>query len=314
MKWSRMLAWLALMGMPASYAYIYEIQVMRRWMPQEQRFQYLIGCSDYHDKLNSANKWQRKELCNLLAGCNKSVTQVLLEDLSSPNDADTCACGHFFLRSERGMLARLTKEIEGLGVAVQNLEYRYCRAISLSGVLARWKANPYQFQPACAIRVSSFIDEIESTMDSIAQYEDGPALSALYAKECARVKYAAKQLGLTQASDQSVASFCARSRTHDRLAFLKRLLTFDSPLLDCKLVHAIVNAVEKDRIITIAGGTHIGRMCTMLQKVGFERVESSELPAPLGTSISQAVGLCITNRHDKKPEPISLELLKKFMK
>lgn len=288
---------------------------MRRWDNTSKRYTYVIGCSDYHDKKHPANKRQRTSICEILNQSNKNELLLVVEDVNSPSNSGDATCGTFFLNSGQGVLAQLTKECRAIGLDVVNLEYRYCRVIGLCGILAAPSRNPYQFQPACIIRMEKLLNEVEKTLDEVYRYQDGLLLRFIYSKECSKVKSWICALNIAREKQSSIAQFCYRYVHHaNRLAWVKQMLTFDSALLDCKIVHHLINApIAKRKLVVVAGGTHIDRVSAILECVGFEHVFTASGQLPRDKHIRHAVNVdyCIGN--NMQPKPVNIDLLKHYI-
>jgi len=295
-------------------AYIYEIKVLRKWDDAAHRYQFVIGCSDFHDKTHSANGQQRSYLTHLLAKQNKSM-KVILEDLSSPNNIGSYGHKQFWLNSNRGILASLTKECKTLGLDAENIEYRYCRVISLGGLLRQLDRSPYESQPACAIRVSSLVDEVRGAMKQVLNYNDGTSLNRWYKESCAQVKKSMQALGLDEHAPLSSAAYFEKiSAGSNKLLILKRLLTFDSGLLDCALTHSIINTADKAIVVALAGGTHIDRAFEQLKARGYTQIYTTPVSFRHDYDVANALGSPIMpGGYCVKPEPIELSLLEEYL-
>ena len=220
----------------SSFGFIYDIHVMRTFNQKTGNYHYFIGCSDFHDKNHALVHVQRPKIISILNSANKKNIKVLLEDLNSPNYLGRQNCKNFILKSKQGILAQLTQDLQRNGLDVDNVEYRYARVIGLSGMLHDITRSPYYYQPACALRVSVLLDEIEQAMHEVATYQDSPLLQNLYQQGCNKIKKRIKALDFECQKYKSIADFCAQNtQIHNRLAFLKHLLTFDGDLLDFKL-------------------------------------------------------------------------------
>lgn len=309
----RLFLWVVAFACHPTSAFIYDIQVMRAQNPLTNDYRYFIGCSDFHDKSDSSTSSQRKDILSILKGCSKKKVKILLEDLNSPNCSGKQMCGRFILKSKRGTLAQLTQDLANKGLDVENVEYRYGRVIALSGILHDIARSPYQCQPACALRVASLLDEVNNALEEIKTYSDGLLLDGLYQRGCARVRSMLKIFDLENQKNKSIAAFCAdNTRVHDRLTFLKKLLTFDSDVLDFKIVHAVLTAKNKGTVVAFAGGTHIARACALLKNVGYDQIESTSIKLDSQEDLAK----CIMTHETScvQPRPVSLELLQKYLK
>lgn len=297
-------------------SYIYEIKVLRKWDAQAQRYHYVIGLSDFHDKAHDANQVQRNQLVTMLCALKPATHKILVEDLSSPNEFGKGRCNQFMLTSQKGILASLAQQCHKLGLDVDNIEYRYCRVICLGGLLTQINESPYRFEPARTVRIATLLEEVEHMLAQIKEFSDGKQLNAWYGQSCNDVGHALKKLKFHASHSLSCADYIQKaSASVDRMGLLKHLLTFDSALVDCLLVHAIINAANKERIIAIAGGTHITRAFDQLTKLGYSKLYSSktrfnkdyDLANCLGSNI-QPGGFCM------KPVPLDVSVLQDFLK
>ncbi len=297
--------------------YIYEIKVLRGWDKKNKKPCFVIGCSDFHDKTHNANTEQRTYLTHLFKSQDKATTKIILEDLSSPNN--TGAYGHkqFWLNSNRGILASLTKDCKAMGLDADNIEYRYCRVIALGGLLRQINQSPYQSAPTSTIKVSSLIDEVQGMMKQVSQYNDGKSLVAWYKESCTQVRRSMQSLYMQSYAASSCAAYFDKvARYGNKLLFLKRLLTFDSALFDCTLVHNILRAVtNKSTVVALAGGTHIDRAFEQLKLQGYTQVYATPVSFKRDYDVANSLGSPIMpGGYCVKPEPIKLDVLKNYLK
>ena len=298
-----------------SGAFIYELKVLRKKNSSQGNYHYFIGCGDFHDKAHPANKEQRAAIEQILAGCDKDSTLVLLEDLSSKGSSGRHACGRFFVNSRGGVLGGLAEKAREQGVTVDNLEYRYCRVSSLGPVLNNLTSEPKSFPSVAQTSVTALAKEIDQVVKEIESYDDGAVLDDYYRKDIVNVMTELNKLGLAEAGSASIADYLVEnSNDKNRLDVLKHLLTFDSILFDAKLAHAIVNADQKN-IIAFAGGSHIGRVATMLIKDGYEQLESTKIAFTKEHDLRFCLGSNIVEgKYCVRPKPIALDLIKKLLK
>ena len=299
------------------HAYIYEIKVLRGWNKNSKKPCFIIGCSDFHDKMHQSNSEQRSYLTNLFKSQNAAATKIILEDLSSPNVNGLYGHKQFWLNSNRGILASLTKDCKALGLDADNIEYRYCRVIALGGLLRQLNQSPYQSAPTCAIKVSSLVGEVQQMIKQISSYNDGQAMVHWYKESCAQVHRSMQSLYLSSYADTSCAAYFDKVARHgNRMLFLKRLLTFDSALLDCALVHTILSATgKKSTVIALAGGTHIDRAFEQLKLQGYTQVYATPVSFKRDYDVANALGSPIMpGGYCVKPEPIKLDVLKEYLK
>lgn len=288
--------------MPSSLsAFIYEITVMRIPLSSDGSYYYFIGCSDFHDNSHAQALSQREQLLHIFDKANRLHTHIILEDLNSPNVHGKQGCKNFMLSCEKGVLAQLTQDLQRNGYRAENVEYRFGRVIALSEFLKNVEinaqSNPYNYASACALRVDDILHEVDDVLEEIQKYRDGVLCNALYAAGCEKIKQSLKQFKFLQQKEKSIATFCLDNSTvANRLLFLKQLLTFDTDLLDFKMLHSIVGVQNKQCAVVIAGGTHIAHLSELLKNVGFEQVE-----------------YCSYRKYSfEHVQPVSLELLQKY--
>ncbi len=288
--------------------YIYQAHVLKKWNAYRSHWQYVIGLGDYHDKKHHATQSQLREIQAMLAGANGSL-KVITEDLSAQNNMGRFGWGPFYVNSRGGILGGLTERCHDMGIDTENVEFRYCRVCSLGPVLNNIHTQPQQFRPTNAIRLQDLCNEIDVELDRIRQFEDGLILHAWYTKQTKEIERKIARLGL-RSRNMSVADFisCVQAK---RLPLVKKLLTFDSSLLDMKMVHAIVHA-DTD-VCAIAGGSHIERVSIVLQKVGYEPVFAAKSAVYQSAQLRECIGSDIKEHSFKpKPQPIDLTAVKKF--
>jgi hypothetical protein len=299
-----------------NYAFIYEIKVLRKWDANRQKYHYFIGLSDFHDKNNHSGSSQLNKLEQLLAGLDKKNNKIVVEDLSSQNAQGRKQCGHFFINSRGGILGGLTDKTKGMGLDVDNIEFRYCRVSSLGPVLNNLGGNLEDCPSAMQVKISALIDEITHEIQEINRYSDGYALNKIYDTSVKEVIKAIKLLRLDEAQNLTVAQYLARhSHNQNRLELLKKLLTFDSCLLDIKIAHAAMQANNKDRMIAIAGGAHIARVCELLTTQGYTATDSTKITFAREHDLQKCLGShVVEGAFCVKPEPIDLSLFEKALK
>lgn len=298
-----------------SFSFIYEISVLRLKNPSNTGH-YFIGCGDFHTQNHSFTAIQKQGVISQFSRQINKKIKILVEDLSSKTVMSERVCGPFSGGDNNGILAGLSQQLEQLGLHVKNVEYRYVRVASLSEILNNVTANPYSFRSACAFRVSVLIDEAMKIIREVEQYNDGLILNLIYQQGCACVEQMISSLLLNKQKGKTVASFCHDNSTlFNRIPFLRKLLTFDSSLVDFRLLHEIVNADDEQTVIAFAGGTHIKRVCHILKKIGYEEVESVSVTYPYIFDIRSCCegGNLASITSSVCPNPIGLELLEKYL-
>ena len=295
--------------------FIYQIHVLRRWSDELQAYQYVVGLSDFHDKSHPVNKSQRKYLEGLFCRYSRKKTKVIVEDLSSANNNGRIHCGRYTINSCGGVLGGLADVLRKMHCDVKNIEYRYCRVAALGPLINNIDARLDAFSSSNTLHIGVLWREIMKAIDDIRSYTDGKILNACYKRTISHVMRAMKRLHFDKNHSYSIAQYCARyANKYNRLDRLQTLCTFDSDLLDLKLVHSAIRSGDKSHIIAVAGGTHIKQACAMLQRVGFERVLISRISSIQEHNLSRCLGSHIVdNCFCVKPEPVDLTMLDRIL-
>lgn len=298
------------------HAYIYEINILRTVSPITQSPQYIIGLSDFHDKQHGVIKSQLADIDRFLCGCNRNDVLVVTEDLSSPGAGGRSRCGNFCIDSRGGILGGLAKKCKQLSVPVENVEYRYCRVAAFGPIFNNIRHNTYTFPSATEITVASLMQEIGGVMEEITAFKDGRHLSKVYKESLNRMHAQLTQLQEAHGRQACVADILASCTTEaKRSEYLKHWLTFDSELLDLKILHAVVNAKDARVILAIAGGAHISKISQVLQDVGYEMIHQKIASfASLDDTVHYSVELRDgSDRAELRPEPVDLNFLQQFV-
>src|ERR1700684_2776321 len=101
--WIRSLFFGGMLCVSTLYAFVYNANVLRLYNNDAHDYQYIVGVSDFHDKLHQANDTQRATLEQILNGCSKRDTLVVVEDLSSTNINGCRGCYQFVINSNKGI-------------------------------------------------------------------------------------------------------------------------------------------------------------------------------------------------------------------
>ena len=291
-----------------SKGFIYKVDVLKKWDPKQNRNVFFIGCSDFHDKSHAANGPQRQFISRLLAACDKKRTKVLIEDLASMNHNGKSARIEINRRAQPGILAGFTDECKQLGVPVINLEYRYDRVLSVAGLLKNAMVSPHSYRPACTICVGQVKKEFDDAIAQIKQYSDGPQLAKLYEKGIVSALKQSKDFNFDSDPSRNIASYLiAKAKNSLRNAFIKRLLTFDSVLLDFKFIHEALESKEPV-VVALAGGTHIERAIAILQQMGYELQKATPLTYEKAALQSAFIPW------QRRPAAADLQLLMQYIK
>ena len=294
-------------------AYIYQIHVLRRWDKKHNYYQYVIGLSDFHDKSHAINKQHRYYLERRLLDYQRS-TKVIVEDLSSTNNNGRRTCGRYTINSRGGVLGGLASVLKRSGVDVENIEYRYCRVVSLGPLINNIHARVDSFPSSNTLYIDALYREVMREIDSIRSYADGRVLNSRYKRTISGVMRALRRLRLDRYQKMSIAEYCIKcTKSSNRLDVLQRLCTFDSDLLDVKLVHSVIVAQNRRHVFAIAGGTHIKHACTLLKHAGYKMVFVSKLASQCEYDLSKCLGSHIVeNVFCVKPEPVDISIITKF--
>jgi len=294
-------------------AYIYQVHVLRRWDKKHNNYQYVIGLSDFHDKSHAINKQHRYYLERRLLDGRRS-TKVIVEDLSSTNNNGHRTCDCYAINSRGGVLGGLASVLKRSGVDVDNIEYRYCRVVSLGPLINNMHAQVDSFSSSNTLHIDLLYREVMREIDSIRSYSDGRVLNSRYKRIISGVMRSLRRLRLDRYQKMSIAEYCAKcTKSSNRLDVLQKLCTFDSGLLDVKLVHSVIAAQNKSHVFAIAGGTHIKHACALLKHAGYETVFVSKLTSQGKYDLSKCIGshivedvICVN------PEPIDISIIAKF--
>ncbi len=315
MKVIRNFLWCTLITVSAQ-AYIYEIRVVRGWDETQARYQYLIGLSDFHDKIDAANKTQMDTLKAAFTQCCSRDPKIIVEDISSKGSQGRMCCGNFFVESHGGILGGLTEICKSCGVKdVDNIEYRYCRVTSLGPIINNLNGSLDSFPSSKAITIGSLLEEIDMFIAELTTFAQGGIVNNYYKTSVAQLFQEIAALQLRDHKEMSVADYIA---THEkdagRLALIRKLLTFDSTLLDVKMLHMLATCVGKDTVIAVAGGAHIGRVWDVLEQAGYERVYATNIKMMKETDPAKCVGCTMTDKNCcLKPEPIDISPINQFI-
>lgn len=274
------------------HSHIYQIQIVRIWMPRLREYQYIIGFSDLHDRDQEKNQKHRDALIHLFKQCPKKNTTVIVEDLSSTNHRGTSCCGTFFFDSRGGLLGGIAKEAEICGLQTHNVEYRYCRAAGWGDLYSRMLFKPKSIDPQKMppIPLQSVRQEVLSTIDVVmTQFKKEPLNHPLRVHAQSAIDSINKRMQkldwLTKANGKSTITQCA-SHFINKCA-VEETLTFDSALIDLLILDAIKQAFNKTVIVLIAGGTHIDKSFNILKTIGYKQIYSQPIARLERNSIDQ---------------------------
>lgn len=295
-------------------SYGYDVKVLKKWQPTLKCNQYWVGVCDFHDKAHPSNTVQRKKIEDTLPNTNKNDVLVIVEDLSSCNDAGRSGCGPYYINSKTGILAGLGGFCKDHHIPVCNVEYRYCRVVALGPVINNISADPNLFPSTKKMTVSSLLHEIEHAYTHLLLDNPHTALCNVCNDKAKGVQSTIKKLHLSHDHHKTIAEFLTdRTTPLNRLDMVKTLLTFDGIFIGLKIADASLKADTKKKVIVFAGGTHINEAYELLQKVGgYVPVTASDMQA--GTPLSKAISTNAAEHYLSKPQPVSLELLEHYLK
>jgi len=297
-----------------AHAYLYDVKVLRKWQPSCNRYHYWVGCCDFHDKMHKQNSVQRKKIEEWLPGYNPDHLLVLVEDLSSTNDVGRLGCGSYFINSRLGILAGLGNYCKTNRIPVQNVEYRYCRVVALGPVINNIQADPHSLPSAKKMTLAELAREIEGVYNDLLLGSTSTEFKNMLIAKTATLHKGVDKLKGASNTYITIADYLRSNTTAwNRLEIVKNMLTFDGILLGFKLVDATLKAEHKEKIIAFAGGTHINEAYELLQKIGgYEPIIDSK-SANAADPVAKAINTGSVPLN-KKPEPISLELLEHYIK
>ncbi len=302
----------------ALHPYIYDLTVLELKDSYSGPKKTFIGLSDYHDKQHPHNAIQRDYVLKVAQELQGRKVQFLVEDLSSASSIGNFGCASYVLNSKQGMLAHLAQDIARINIPVLNLEYRYHRVISCGGLLTSKYTSPYQFQPACSIRIADIHQEMSQLCDLISTYDDWKAHD-WYQENINKTNGAARTLKLDKKHDMSVANYVSIMQNRyrqNKYALLRQLLTFDSGLLDCVMVHeTIKKEADHEVVIAVAGGTHIENVVATLQTIGFDKkYHAKSSQGPYRDTLCTALAHESCASFVRKPSAIDITVMERFLK
>jgi hypothetical protein len=150
-----------------SHGYFYYLCVAKKMVSKNDRQQHIVLLADYHDKNHPANKGQRAYLESLLQKYKSKKIKLIVEDLSSINNDGRMICCNFGINCAEGVLGHLANKARSFGIAVDNVEYRYCRVAGIGPLITNTKADPHTVRSACGITLVSLYKEIVDEIEKI---------------------------------------------------------------------------------------------------------------------------------------------------
>src|SRR3990172_6052959 len=250
--------------------------------------QYIILLADYHDKTHPANKNQRMHLELLLKRCAGLKGKLVVEDLSSMNNDGRMICCNYGINCSEGMLGQLAHKARELGIAVDNVEFRYCRVAGIGPLLNNIQANPFSLRSSATITALSLHNEVIDELEKIKKYDDGKQLNKVYRKTVAAVRDMLVKMRLCADQKCTVAHYCAQLQPKRYRQELEKLCIFDSSLIDMNILHSIVTCPTTPFIFVVAGGSHVEQVIAVLKCIGYEIIFATPLekvPRPIDISV-----------------------------
>ena len=297
--------------------YAYDLKVLRKWYPNYNRYHYWVGVEDFHDKTHTANAPQRVKIEESLPCHNPKDLLVLVEDLSSVNDAGRVGCGPYYINSRVGILAGLGIFCRLNSIPVFNVEYRYCRVVGLGPVINNITTDPALFPSVQKVTIGQLAHEIDRVRTDLLLGNTKDAFKTLIQEKAREVTQEMKQLHLMQDYKKTVADYLKTNSTPlARLDLVQKLLTFDGIFIGLKFAHATMQKAPNTlKIIALGGGTHINEAYEILQKIdNWEPVIHAQSNNGPSSAISKSIGSSTDALNGSKPKPVSLELLEHYLK
>jgi len=297
-------------------AFIYDICVMRKWEAAHGHYHFFIGLGDFHDKQHAITSLQLNQINKIISRSPQKRTSVIVEDISSKNDDGCASCGNFYVKTKGGILGGFVDRCCVHGIRnITNIEYRFCRVASLAPILNNLSKSVKSSVSPNRISVGCLKKEIVGFLNKLCKYQDGPVLDKWYKKCLHRATKYIKALRFTTYANKSVADYVMLNTTSkNRLNFVKKLLTFDSFLIDAKIVHNIMLSNSKRNAIVIAGGTHIKNVSKLLQQLGYEMIYKSKPQYHCEYDSKKCLGCNIhPGGFCRKPEPVDVTILNRFL-
>jgi len=288
-------------------AYVYQLSALKK--EDGMGFtQLIIGISDYHDKDHPLNKEQRDYLHSFLKKIDASRFKLIIEDLSSLNNEGKGMCCHYKIHASGGLLGNFADAVRNEHKEVDNVEYRFCRVAGIGPLLNNASMTPKQCISAASISIDMLCNEVFEQISSIACYNDVAYANALYKRIIQEVKTAFNYLKLDRVRRLSIADYCTRFSNQYK-NMLEKLCIFDSPLIEAKILHSIV-VCRKPMIIVAAGGSHIEKMNTYLQSMGYKNIYTTGISAH--KVVESSLGF-EKSKHTLYPKAIDMRLLDQFV-
>jgi hypothetical protein len=284
------------------FGYFYQVAIAA----DEQQLVICLG--DYHLKSHPANKYQRLYIEALLKRCVGKKVKFIVEDLSSVNNDGRMVCCNFGINCSEGVLGQLANKARALGIAVDNVEYRYCRVAGIGPLLNNLKAHPHDVRSSATIVLGALYKEVLDEIEKIKKYNDGKVLNNFYKRAIASVHAALLKTGFNNTI--TVAQYCAQLPHKQYRQELEKLCIFDSALIDMNIMHSIARS-DTEIIFVVAGGSHIEQVHAMLQKMGHTSLlKTAVVTAPTVKKVLNSDSTDISA--ETHPEPIDVAIIEQY--
>lgn len=296
----------ALLSSPVCYGYFYTLFAKAKVINKRtNKRQIIIGLADYHLKSHPANKSQRDHVEAQIKRCVDLKGKVIVEDLSSINNDGKMVCCNFGINCAEGVLGQLANKARAFGIAVDNVEYRYCRVAAIGPLLKNIQINPCSFKSCSTITTGSLHKEVVDEIAKIKKYNDGKFLNDQYKRTICRVEAMLSKLRFSK-NDVTIADYCKKLEQKKYRQELEKLCIFDSGLLDMNIMHAIAVSPDVTIIFVIAGGSHIEQVSALLKRMGYKSIiKKADLARLKFKKIPHS---------DAHPEPIDITVLDQFIR
>ncbi len=284
--------------------YIYTLGFLKKWNPEQSSWNYVIGFGDFHDKFHPESRNHRYALESFISSYSPEKLHIVVEDLSSPNNQNVSGCKSFSLCGTKGVLAQMGKYCRDRGYSVNNIEYRYARALSLSS-LYKGLQDSDSCRPALMIHISDLLHEITNTYHDLTSVFCDHQYGFWYKSSCRKVLDRIVPYNFHAYTHMDVASFCnfyAHIMQKPFSHVVQDLLTCDSELIDCRMLQAVKES-DKQVTIIIGGGTHIERVLGILSGLEYTWVHKSSNRFSQRVSTTNAA---FSEYHVHKPMPLDL--------
>jgi hypothetical protein len=215
-------------------------------------------------------------------------------------------------------LASLCQE-KGLDVA--NIEYRFLRKHA-SGQYLQKNSNSLSFLKNL-VSTRDLLKEFNTTASSVASFDDGKQLARYYSEQLKIVLEASKMLCESfETYDGSLNEYIKKNIPQQKWkGFVTALFNWDVRLFDAKVIHEIVQARDRKKVLLFLGAAHIAQISKALEQlldykresvIGTERnydypaVSFEVADLPDNDTINKTIEL----KREEKHEPLTVDQLK----